>query len=81
MEILNEEVVKRQKKIAKHYKAITEIQDNCPHPTEHLYVKYGANTGNYDPMDDSYWADYQCHSCGKRWRGNQDAYKDAQRLP
>lgn len=76
-EILNEEVMKRQKKIAKHYKAIHDIQEACEHPAEHLTKKYGANTGNYDPSCDSYWADFKCQYCGKSWRGEQEERRDA----
>lgn len=78
MEIINEEVVRHQKKLAKHYKAIQEIQTACPHPAEHLTVKYGANTGNYDPSEDCYWGDYKCQYCGKSWMGEQEERRDAQ---
>lgn len=77
MEIINEEVVRHKKKLAKHYKAIQEIQAACPNPAEHLTVKYGADTGNYDPSCDSYWGDYDCHYCGKSWRGEQKDRRDA----
>jgi hypothetical protein len=47
---------------------IADIQENCSHPSEALTDKAGANTGNYCPGDDSYWVDFHCHLCDKKWR-------------
>lgn len=46
-----------------------ELQMLCTHPD--LTKKYGGNTGNYDPSQDSYWIDWHCPDCGKRWTTDQ----------
>jgi hypothetical protein len=45
----------------------------CEHPV--LTGKYGANTGNWSSTDDSYWVDFFCPNCGKRWTEDQDEVK------
>ena len=49
--------------------AIHLLQEKCEH--EEVNVQPGSNTGNYDPTADSYWYDYICRSCDKRWREDQ----------
>jgi hypothetical protein len=55
--------------IKKWNDALRMLQVTCTHPT--ATKKYGANTGNYDPSADSYWIDYTCPDCGKRWMTEQ----------
>lgn len=47
-----------------------ELQTLCTHTN--VTKKYGGNTGNYDPSADSYWIDWNCLDCGKRWTTDQD---------
>lgn len=45
---------------------IKEVQDQCSHPKGVLKAKNASNTGN--PYErDSYWIDYHCQLCDKRW--------------
>lgn len=62
-------VQRRVAKIETLYKEIAEIQAGCKH--EAATKKAGANTGNYDPSCNSYWYDYTCPECQKRWREDQ----------
>lgn len=48
---------------------IYALQASCPHT--HVDTKYGSNTGNYDPTADSYWIDFHCTDCDKRWQTPQ----------
>jgi len=47
---------------------IEDIQKACSHPEAAVTKEAGSNTGNYDPSCDSYWYDYFCNCCEKRWR-------------
>jgi hypothetical protein len=47
---------------------IKRVQDNCEHSRETLVGKHDADTGNWDRGDDSYWIDFHCQICDKRWR-------------
>jgi hypothetical protein len=47
----------------------TEImleQLECKH--KNATKEHGSNTGNYDPMEDSYWTIFRCPDCLKVWR-------------
>lgn len=44
---------------------IKDIQNKCPH--ESIIKEHHGDTGNYDPRDDSYWTDFHCLDCDKRW--------------
>lgn len=46
-----------------------ELQTLCQHPN--ASKKYGSDTGNWDRGQDSYWIDYNCPDCGKRWQEDQ----------
>lgn len=46
------------------------LREECPH--QDLTYKYGGSSGNYDRYDDSYWIDWSCNDCGKRWVTSQD---------
>jgi hypothetical protein len=56
-------------KIEKLAEQLKQLQDLCQHTN--VEKKYGANTGNYDPSADSYWIDWKCPDCNKRWRTDQ----------
>lgn len=47
------------------HRVIKFLQDDCQH--KNLNKEYKSNTGNYDPSCDSYWIEYECLDCGKRW--------------
>lgn len=55
---------------------IENIRIRCTHPSSETIIKYGANTGNYDPTSDTYWIDAKCNICGKQW--SADSSKDPQ---
>ncbi len=58
-----------EQKITKLYNDIKDLQEVCPH--DNLQGKFGANTGNYDRSNDSYWVDFVCQDCKKRWSEDQ----------
>ncbi len=62
---IKKEVAKLESNIAKLQGDIAALRALCKHPN--LKKKHGANTGNYDPMADCYWTDFDCPDCGKRW--------------
>ena len=49
------------------------LQDACPHNDK--TGKYGSNTGNYDPSEDSYWYEINCKCCKKAWSEDQSNSK------
>lgn len=63
------QIRRRKQTIEKHQwkwdAAEKELQKLCSHPD--VIKKYRGNTGNYDPCADSYWIEYDCPDCGKRW--------------
>lgn len=52
-------------------------RDICLHPKQSLVIKYGSDTGNYDPSSDCYWVNVYCPLCKSGWRfeGDQTAYR------
>ena len=46
---------------------IKKIQEECSHPEPCLEKIPKANTGNWDPSEDSYWYSCYCSLCEKRW--------------
>jgi hypothetical protein len=56
-------------KITTLQEQIKQLQELCQHTN--VEKKYKANTGNYDPSADSYWIDWRCPDCGKRWITDQ----------
>jgi hypothetical protein len=51
--------------------AIISIQSACSHPKECVTKVAGGDTGNYCKSDDSYWYDFKCGLCEKRWTEDQ----------
>lgn len=49
---------------------LIDVQSSCKH--ENTTKTNGGNSGNYDPLDDSYWVDFKCHNCLKSWRVYND---------
>lgn len=45
------------------------LQEQCTHTN--VTKKYSGSTGNYDPSADSYWIDWHCPDCDKRWMTDQ----------
>ena len=45
------------------------LQEECTHPMAEKINR--ADTGNYDPSQDSYWRDCTCPDCGKFWKEDQ----------
>lgn len=73
---INAKVLKQREKIKKALAKISSIQEECTHIGVH--IKYGANTGNWCPSDNSYWIDWVCPHCEKRWTTDQNS--EAHRL-
>lgn len=48
---------------------IKTIQESCEHFNK--THTFGADTGNYFERN-SYWRDYTCHTCLKKWRKYND---------
>lgn len=46
-----------------------ELQFICTHIN--ASKKYCGDTGNWDRNADSYWIEYKCSDCNKRWREDQ----------
>lgn len=63
------QIRRRKQTIEKHQwkwdTAEKELQKLCMHPN--VNKKYRGDTGNYDPNADSYWIDFHCQDCGKKW--------------
>ena len=49
---------------------LSELQELCTHPD--ITKQYRGDTGNYDPSQDSYWINWHCPDCDKRWTTPQD---------
>ena len=58
-----------QNKMIKLNEHLAELQILCQHPN--VEKTYKGNTGNYDPSADSYWIDWRCPDCDKRWTTDQ----------
>ena len=56
----------KEAKLSEEFEALKEI---CPHP----YLRYRncGSSGNWD-RDDSYWREWYCPTCTKRFRTSQD---------
>ena len=67
------QVRRRYKTIEKHQWKWADAERKLQLICTHLNVekKYDSNTGNYDPSADSYWIDFFCPDCRKRWRVDQ----------
>ena len=48
---------------------LAALQAACTHPS--VNKKYCGNTGNYDPSADSYWIEFSCPDCRKKWITDQ----------
>jgi hypothetical protein len=63
--MLNKEVIKCHRKIIKWQQELNHLQESCTHEGAAKVAK--SDTGNYCKQDDSYWYDFDCPVCGKRW--------------
>jgi hypothetical protein len=67
------QIRRRKQTIEKHQwkwdTAENELQQICQHPN--VEKKYRGDTGNYDRTADSYWIDFKCPDCGKKWWESQ----------
>lgn len=59
-------IVKNQEKWDQ---AERDLQLLCSHPN--ATKKYCGDTGNWDRAADSYWIEYRCPDCGKKWNVDQ----------
>lgn len=60
-----------KEQIEKLQSKIVEIQDWCSHPKAALTSVNKSDTGNYDPSCDSFWTEFHCGLCEKRWTEDQ----------
>ena len=64
------EIAKRRIDIEKKLKLYTDklksLEEECVH--SNVTKTHCANTGNYDPSNDSYWTVFVCPDCGKIWQ-------------
>ena len=67
-EQIQKKVETAKKNIAKAEAKLDALQDSCPH-YDSEYVNKGS-TGSWD-RDDSFWRDYTCNDCGKKWQTDQ----------
>lgn len=56
-----------QKQIKILQDIISNIQEECSHPYSCLKCVDKGDTGKYDPSCDSYWTEYHCLLCDKKW--------------
>lgn len=47
------------------YRELTAHQKRCKHIKKTRENK--SDTGNYCPSDDSYWAEFECPTCLRKW--------------
>ena len=52
-----------------HYNKLIELQDKCIH--YNLRYRHDGSSGGYD-YKDSYWSDWYCPDCKKRWTTDQE---------
>jgi transposase-like protein len=76
-EQMQKKVAKAKDGIKKAYQKLEDIQKTCPH-YDSEYRNHGS-TGNWD-RDDSYWRNYECHDCGKKWQTDQ-SYEQYEKYP
>jgi len=48
---------------------LKQLQEECEHPN--ATYKYRADTGNWSRVDDTYWIEWRCPDCKKRWTTDQ----------
>lgn len=46
---------------------LEQIQNECSHPKSALEKEGSARTGNYYPYEETYWINFHCPLCDKRW--------------
>lgn len=51
---------------AEAHAALKTLRETCDHSGTVTY-KYRGDSGNYDTSQDSYWIEWNCHDCDKRW--------------
>lgn len=61
-------VTRRKNRIRQLQSEIAQIQENCPH--QNLLYSFGGSTGSWD-REDSFWIDFYCKDCEKRWQTDQ----------
>jgi transposase-like protein len=66
-----------EKKIKEYEHRLEQLQKECPH--HNLEYKNEGSTGSWD-RDDSYWTNWFCPDCDKRWTTDQ-SYEIKQKYP
>ena len=77
----SESIVKRRRaieaKINEWSNKLVALEEECPHYNS--WYENKGNSGGWD-YEDSYWRDYECEDCGKRWTTDQD-YETKKKYP
>lgn len=55
-------ILEQQNIIAEAERKISQVVEECPHTD--ATVRHDSNTGNYDPMDNTYFRYTSCPDCG-----------------
>jgi hypothetical protein len=56
-----------EKEISALYKKIADIQAQCSHPEAVVTKVAQSYTGNWCEYDNTYWWEFNCDLCKKRW--------------
>lgn len=72
-ESMQKKIAKAEDQIEKAYSKLHELQESCPH-YDSVYKNRGS-TGSWD-RDDSFWREYECFDCGKKWQTDQSFTQD-----
>lgn len=60
---------KIEARLDKWNEAYRMLQQDCQHPN--VTKKHRSDTGNWDRSQDSYWTEWHCPDCDKRWTTEQ----------
>ena len=61
--------LKLESKIAEYNEKIKELENSCMH--HNLRYRYDGTSGGWDSQG-SYWVDWYCPDCDKKWSTSQD---------
>jgi hypothetical protein len=64
-------------KLKEYNKKLDDLQKSCPHYRS--WYENKGSTGSWD-RDDSFWRNYECEYCGKRWTTDQ-SYEQEKKYP
>ena len=68
-----------EKKLEAAHKELRALRKECQH--ENAKYKYGSNTGNWCPVDDCYWVEWNCPDCGMCWTTEGSSLDNKYNIP